>query len=88
MVNVFCQLVSYIRDTEAWDEYITRSTPVNHALAPVHDSWPLSSVKAFREFERSWTRDEGLNRDLLRIYGPSMCADLVKVSILSFHTYP
>ncbi len=82
VVNVFCQLVSFIQETEAWDEYITKSTPVT----PIHDfsPFPSSIYKTFRELERSWTRDEGVNRDLFRNHGPSMCADLVKVSILSF----
>lgn len=81
VVNVFCQLVSFIYETEAWDEYITKSTPV-YDPSP----FPSSIYRTFRELERSWTRDEGVNRDLLRNHGPSMCADLVKVSVLPFHT--
>lgn len=83
VVNVFCQLVSLIHENEAWDEFVTKSTPVNYTLAPVRDSSSFSSptYKTLRELERSWTRDEGVNRELLRNHGPSMCADLVKVSI-------
>jgi hypothetical protein len=76
-------LVSFINENEAWDEFVTMSTPVNYALAPIRDPSPFSSsaYNTFRELERSWTRDEGVNRELLRNHGPSRCADLVKVSI-------
>jgi len=76
VVNVFCQLVSVIHEDEAWDEFVTKSTPVRGP-----SSFSPSAYKTFREIERSWTRDEGVNRGLLRKHGPSRCADLVKVSI-------
>ena len=41
VVNVFCKLVSFVGDNQAWNEYITRSTPVD-SLAPVCDSWWFS----------------------------------------------
>ena len=31
------------------------------------------------DLERSWTRSEDRNRELLRSLGPSVCADLIKV---------
>lgn len=40
----------------------------------------LFETKAFRDFERSWTRNDD-NRDLLRGLGESTCADFVKVSL-------
>lgn len=87
MVNVFCQLVSFVRDHKAWDNYATsRSISADHALAEVRDCSLTSSFhayldpKTFRELERRWTGDEHLNRDLLGSHGPSMCAELVKVS--------
>ena len=87
MVNVFCQLVSFVRDREAWDNYATRrSTSTDHALVEVRNSSSISSFhtyldpKAFRDLERLWTGDEHRNRDLLKSLGPSMCAELVKVS--------
>ena len=39
VVDVFCQLVSFIGDNWAWSEYASRSTPVDYSLAPVRDSW-------------------------------------------------
>ena len=39
VVDVFCQLVSFVGDNQAWDEYVTRSTPADYSLAPVRDSW-------------------------------------------------
>lgn len=86
VVNVFCQLVSFVREHGAWDKYATRSTSTDYALARVCDSLPISSFRAhldtktFRELERCWSTDQGRNQDLFRSFGPSMCADLVKVS--------
>ena len=47
VVNVFCQLVSFIHDREAWDKYTTRSTPTDHSLAPVRDSSSFSSFDVY-----------------------------------------
>ena len=85
MVNVFRQLVDFVHDTQGWDQYIARPTPVDHSLASVRDFWQFSFlpinlyVKTFRELERSWTGDESLNRKFLCSLGTSMCACLVKV---------
>ena len=46
VVNVFCQLVSFVHDNQAWDEYVTRPTLVDNSLAPVRDSWRFSSLLA------------------------------------------
>jgi hypothetical protein len=43
VVNAFCQLVSFIRDCQAWDKYITGSTPTDNARGRVSDS-PKSSL--------------------------------------------
>ena len=87
VVDVFCQLVTFIRDHEEWDNYATRPTPPNYTLVSVRGSSSIFSfltyldTKTFRNFERSWTRgDDSLLCDL----GGSMCADLVKVSL--FHS--
>ena len=93
MVNVFCQLVSFVRDHKAWDNYATsRSISADHALAEVRDPSLTSSFhayldpKTFRGLEKRWTGDQHLDQDLLRSLGPSMCAKLVKVSFcLSIH---
>ena len=39
VVDVFCQLVSFVGDNRAWGEYVNRSIPANYFLAPVCDSW-------------------------------------------------
>ena len=39
VVDLFCQLVSFVGDNQAWGEYVSRSTPVDYSLAPVCDSW-------------------------------------------------
>ena len=39
VVDVLCQLVSFVSDNEAWSEYVSRSTPVDYSLAPVRDPW-------------------------------------------------
>ena len=86
VVNVFCQLVAFVRDHKAWGSYATRPTPTSYTHASVRDSSSIFyfltylDTKTFRNFERSWTRDDN-NRDLLRDLGGSMCADLVKVSL-------
>jgi len=86
VVNVFCQLVTFVHDNRAWHEYIAEAPPVGYSLAPVCDSWRFSSysfnmcAKTFRELERSWTGDEAIDEAILRSLGPSTCADLVKVS--------
>ena len=87
VVDVFCQLVSFVHDHQAWDHYVTGSISTDYsALVSVRVSSPISSfcadldVKIFRDLERSLTRDENLNRDLLRSLGAPICADLVKVS--------
>jgi len=38
VVNVFCQLVSFVHDNQAWRQYITWHTPVGHSVAAVRDS--------------------------------------------------
>jgi len=38
VVNVFCQLVSFVHDEQAWNQYIDWATPVGYSLAPVCDS--------------------------------------------------
>jgi len=38
VVNVFCQLVSFVHDNRAWHEYIAGAPPVGYSLAPVRDS--------------------------------------------------
>jgi len=45
VVNVFCQLVSFVHDNRAWHQYIARD-PVGYSLAPVCDSWRFSSLLA------------------------------------------
>jgi len=37
VVGVFCQLVSFIRDCQAWDKYIVGSTPTENARVRVRD---------------------------------------------------
>jgi hypothetical protein len=44
VVNVFCQLVSFVHDNGAWDMYVTRPNPVDYSLAPVRDSCPSPSL--------------------------------------------
>jgi len=46
VVNVFCQLVSFVHDNRAWSQYIAEATPVGYSLAPVRDSWRFSSLLA------------------------------------------
>ena len=43
VVNVFCKLVSFVHNNQAWDEYVTRPTPVDYSLAPVRASWQFSA---------------------------------------------
>ena len=38
VVNVFCQLVSFVDDNRAWSEYVTQPTPEDYSLARVRDS--------------------------------------------------
>jgi hypothetical protein len=44
VVDVFCQLVSFVEDNQAWDMYVTPPTPVDYS---VRDSWPFSSFPAY-----------------------------------------
>ena len=89
VVNVFCQLVSFVHDNQAWDQYVAQPTPVVYSLVPVCNPGHCLVLslnmyaKAFRELERSWTGDKALNRDLLSSLGTSMCTNLVKVNL--FH---
>jgi len=46
VVNVFCQLVSFVHDQQAWEEYATRSTSRDYTLAPVRDFSSISSLRA------------------------------------------
>jgi len=46
VVNVFCQLVSFVHDNQAWDQYVTRPTRVGYSLAPVRDSWRFPALPA------------------------------------------
>ena len=46
VVNVFCQLVSFVHENQALDQYIARPTPVDYSLAPVRDPWRFSSLLA------------------------------------------
>jgi hypothetical protein len=39
VVDVFCQLVSFVHDNQAWGKYVTRLTVADYSLAPVRDSW-------------------------------------------------
>ena len=45
VVDVFCHLVSFVHDNQAWDQYVTRSAsidsliPAIDPLIPVRDSW-------------------------------------------------
>jgi hypothetical protein len=39
VVDVFCQLVSFVHDNQAWGQYIDRATTVGRSLSPVCDSW-------------------------------------------------
>jgi hypothetical protein len=44
VVDVFCQLVSFIHDHQAWVQYATRSMPTDYyARDPVGDSSPIFS---------------------------------------------
>ena len=43
VVDVFCQLVSFIRDCQAWDKYINGSTPIDNTRARVRDPLTTSS---------------------------------------------
>ena len=86
MVDVFCQLVSFVHDHQAWDHYVTEPIVTDYsAFVTVRGPSPFLllcaylDMKTFRDLERSLTRDEDLNRDLLRSLGPSICAGLVKV---------
>jgi len=83
VVNVFCQLVSFVHDNRAWRQYIDWATLVGDAYATL-DGFLLYSLnsyaKTFRELERSWTGDQAINRDTLRSLGTSTCAGLVMVS--------
>jgi len=38
VVNVFCQLVTFVHDNQAWAKYISWAMPVGRSLAPVRDS--------------------------------------------------
>ena len=38
VVDVFCQLVSFVDDKQAWGKYLTQPTPVDYSLTPVRDS--------------------------------------------------
>jgi len=38
VVNVFSQLVSFVRDCQAWDKYITGYSPIDNVRARVRDS--------------------------------------------------
>jgi len=47
VVNVFCQLVSFIHENQAWDQYVTQPTPVpDYSLAPVRESWRFPALLA------------------------------------------
>jgi len=37
VVNLFCQLVSFVHDNQAWDRYVARPTPIAY-LTPVRGS--------------------------------------------------
>ena len=39
VMDVFCQLVSFVDDNQGWSEYVSPSTPVDYSLAPVCASW-------------------------------------------------
>ncbi len=44
VVNVFCQLVSFVHDNQAWDQYVVQRIPLDYSLAPVRVSWRFSSL--------------------------------------------
>jgi hypothetical protein len=85
VVKVFCQIVSSVREHQAWDEYISGSTPSDNANAQVRDcSWvslplPISTHKRFCDLERSWTGNKARDQTLFSSLGPSTCANLIKV---------
>jgi len=44
VVNVFGQLVSFVHDNRAWNQYIAESTPVGDSVTLVRDSLRFSSL--------------------------------------------
>jgi hypothetical protein len=46
VVDVFCQLVSFVNDNQAWGKYGIWPTRVNYSPAPVRDSWRIFSLLA------------------------------------------
>ncbi len=74
VVNVFCQLVSFIRDCQAWDKYITGSTPIDNARARVRD--PLTTSP----FALIWVHRNSAN---LRGPGPGVKTGIETCSVHS-----
>jgi len=44
VVNVFCELVTFVHDNRAWNQYIAEATPVGDSVNLVRDSWRFSSL--------------------------------------------
>ena len=80
VVKVFCQMVSYVCDQQAWNEY---SIPSDcNILARVRDFLlflPNLNTRQFYDLERSWTGDKARDQALFSSLGPSRCANLIKV---------
>ena len=85
VVKVFRQMVSCVRDHQAWTEYMNDQTLSNHCTqARVRDHsqvlFPYRfRTQRFRDLERSWTGNEIRDRELFTSLGPSTCANLIKV---------
>ena len=61
VVDVFCQLVSFVGDHQAWPGSLTRPSPTDYSLVPVRDSSPSSSFRTYLD-ERSSVNSNGLGR--------------------------
>ena len=58
VVNLFCQLISFVHDNQAWDQYVTRPTPVDYSLAPVRDSWRFL-LYSLNRVQRPFVKSKG-----------------------------
>ena len=47
VVDVFCQLVSFVCDHQGWYNFLTEVPPTDYSLVPVCDSSPSSSFRTY-----------------------------------------
>jgi hypothetical protein len=92
VVNVFCQLVSFIRDCQAWDKYITGSTPAGNARVRVRGpltACPFTLIWIHRNSATLKGRGLGVKTGIetCSVHSVQLCAQILSRWTLPFFTY-